>query len=249
VEFKVNFKPLWVAKKLIDLIEVLDDEDIRRQISFFRERPETNDIARYLFEPLVHRMLAGTAKKCFRVWPLKAMSYEDIDQPTVKITAASAPLGMVFSKIERPVRRFHDLLQCLESGAYYWPSATYHPFFDAFTVEIKDPSDHDIAQGASGAGAGYREVRDIVRGLKTQMRDEAPPAKARKTVDGKGAAAPSVEVRYLLVVPKGGDEGLEWTYPKGWKDCCQRDDHRGKTYCLELPLTVRSTANPEATSD
>jgi len=70
------------------------------------------------------------------------------------------------------------------------------------------------------------------------MRDEPPPAKAQKTVDGRGAAAPPVEVRYILVVPKGGDEGLQWTFPRGWNDFCEMTNHRGKSYCLEIPLTV-----------
>jgi len=77
------------------------------------------------------------------------------------------------------------------------------------------------------------------------MRDKPPPAKAQKTVSEGAAAAPSVGVPYLLVVPKGGYEGLERSYPKGQKDGCTTNDHRGKTYCFELPLTVRSTAIPK----
>lgn len=246
VDWKIDFKSAWVAKQFTDTLA--DDDEVRRQISFFRKREAANGVVRYLFEPFVHRMLANPAKK--GRWPLKAMSYEDTDQPTAKI-AGPAPADVRFSKIKRPIRRFHDFPSRLVSGVYYWSYATYYPFFDAFTVEIKDnaavlwilqiTTSHE--QGDSGAG--YWNVRDIINRLKTQMHDETPRAKARKTVSRGDASAPSVEVRYLLVVPKGGDEGLEWTYPKGWKDCCQRNDHRGKVYCLELPLTVSSAANPE----
>jgi len=63
VDWKVDFKSAWVAKQFMDLLEAADDDEVRQQISFFKRLPETNDIAAYLVEPLIHRMLADTHSK------------------------------------------------------------------------------------------------------------------------------------------------------------------------------------------
>ena len=68
----------------------------------------------------IDRILANIATE--GPWDLKAMAYEDIDQPTVKISVARSKVR--FPKVERPVHRFHDLPQYLVSGTYYRPYAT-----------------------------------------------------------------------------------------------------------------------------
>jgi len=179
------------------------------------------------------------------------MSYEDSDESTVKILGTLAPSEVRFAKVSRPIHRIHNLPQCLASDTYYWPYATYYPFFGAFTIELKGNFavlwilQITTSRSHRGSRACYRKIRDLVQKLKTQMRDQTPPTEAQKTDSGRGVAVPSVEVRYVLVVQKGGDEGLQWTFPKGWKDHCITNDHRGQSYCLELPLSVRFTANPK----
>jgi hypothetical protein len=46
----------------------------------------------------------------------------------------------------------------------------------------------------------------------------------------------SVKVRHLLIVP-GESDNLEWIFPKGWNEHCERN-HRVDVYCLEVPLQV-----------
>ena len=174
------------------------------------------------------------------------MSYEDTDQPTVKIASDEVPLDVRFAQVVRIIHRYDDLPENLETKAYYWPLAKNNPLFDAFTVEFKGSSavlwiiQIMMSRSHGGSGAGYRNIRNIIAKLKDQLRHKPPPKRALKTAEGS-VAAPSVEVRYLIVVPKGGKAGLEWKFPNGWCSLCTKHDHCGKTYCLELPLMVCST--------
>jgi len=93
-----------------------------------------------------------------------------------------------------------------------------------------------------GSGIGYQKVRQIIEKLKTKMRadqDQPPPANIMRGVGHASASEPLVEVRYILVVPKGGNQPFTWDFPAGWMEDCERHDHRGDIYRLEFPLTVR----------
>ena len=78
----------------------LDDAKLRKQILFFRDIPGANGMAGHLFETFVHRVLAKTTTMK-RSWLLNAMSYEDTDQPTVKITSDEVPLDVRFAQVMR----------------------------------------------------------------------------------------------------------------------------------------------------
>ena len=47
-----------------------------------------------------------------------------------------------------------------------------------------------------------------------------------------------MNVRYVLVVPKGEPVNWEWQFPAGWDEACKSNDHRGDVYCLEIALAV-----------
>ena len=84
-----------------------------------------------------------------------------------------------------------------------------------------------------GSALGYQKIRGIIAQLKEQLGKKPP--KKKKTDTGQSESGPSVEVRYLLVVPKGDSNNLQWRFPKGWNRICMKNDHRGDVYCLELP--------------
>jgi len=54
--------------------------------------------------------------------------------------------------------------------------------------------------------------------------DQWPPAKVKKKVGCVGVLEPRVEVRYLLVVPKGANQPFKWDSPAGWME--NRERHR-----------------------
>jgi len=249
VKWKLNFKSTRVAKQYMDLLEADDDSEVCRQITFFRHLPrhiwipQMRGIAVYLFEPLLHRMLANTATG--DSWSLHAMSSAN-DNLTVRAIETAVPSDVQFAKVKRDVQRFRDLPKLVEQGCYYRPYAENHPFFDAFTAEINGTSAAlwmiQIATSGvhRGSGVGYQMVRQIVEKLKTRLPADQPPlANVRKGVGHPSASEPPVQVGYLLVVPKGGNQQFTWTFPMGWMEDCEGHDDRGDVYCLEVPLTVR----------
>jgi len=123
-----------------------------------------------------------------------------------------------------------DLSTRLEDNSYYIPEDPNFPLFDAFTIEF----DH-----------AKKLVILWVLQVTTSRRHGGfrwdTPLKKRKTATGE-AAPQLVRVRYLLVVPKdeswSQDLQKQWQFPKGWSQNCKKNDHRGKVYCLEVPLTL-----------
>jgi len=128
---------------------------------------------------------------------------------------------------------------------YYTPEALTFPLFDSFVVDFdytKNSAVLWILQITSsrlhgGSKAGYREVRKIVAILKEQL-SQRRPRKRGKFAAGQIPLMSTVEVRYLLVVPKGDSQDLQWQFPKGWNESVSRDDHCGNIYCLEIPHSI-----------
>ena len=91
-----------------------------------------------------------------------------------------------------------------------------------------------------GSEKGYRKIREIIAILKNQLRADRPQKKSKTTAE---QAAPLVQVRYILIVPKDEPQSrnMQWNLPKGWRQIYSRNDHRGNVYCLEVPLNVCST--------
>ena len=235
-DWKVNFKSTWIAKRFAAMLQVGDDQELRQLISLYRKSPLSNGMAGYLFEGFAHQKLANTVRAT--PWPLKVMDtvYDgaDLDQPIARITTALAPSEVILPRVKQEIQSFDDLPSNPQNGIYNCPISMNFPLFDAFIVEIKNSFAilwifQITSDSHHGSHKGYRKVRDIIQRLKNQMIARSP------------TSLPSVEVRYVLVVPEDHDKGLRWTFPKGWNDSCTRHDHRGKVYCLEVPLSVRFT--------
>jgi len=127
----------WVAKQFMDLLESADDNEVRRQIAYFRQIPQMNSVAGSLLEPLIHWMLADTSTG--DSWSLHAMSSAN-DGLTVRAVEEAVPSDVQFAKVKRDRKRFHDLPEFVEDGCYYWHYAGNSSFFDAFTAEINGTS-------------------------------------------------------------------------------------------------------------
>jgi hypothetical protein len=161
------------------------------------------------------------------------------------------PNNQRFIKVERKIVRLQsitNLSSCLENKSYYVPDDPNFPLFDAFTIELDRAKKSAIlwvlqmtmSRKHGGSAKGYQKIREIIAILKNELRED-PPLKKSKTAAGQ--AAPLVQVRYLLVVPKdeAQSQNLQWDFPKGWSQNWKRNDHRGEVYCLEVPLAVCST--------
>lgn len=162
-------------------------------------------------------------------WSLHAMSSPTTDNPTVNFSSVTMPRDVQFKKVKRTINRFDDIPGTFENGHYYWPSAGNFLLFDGFTTKIRGSLtilwviQIMTSHAHRGSRAGYLKVCQIVKNLKKQIWDSPPPKKARKANISQSVPTPSVEVRYLLIVPKGDDiQGLRWSFPAGWTQGCTR---------------------------
>ena len=250
VRWNVDFKSDWVARNVIRYLDEAEDIDIRRQINFFRHIPEARGLAGRLLEPLAHRYIASATDG---FWPLTNMKSNDADPPQFTLDRDSPVLDDVqFIKVERKIVKLQtiaNLSTCLENS-YYVPADPNFPLFDAFIIELDHVTKLAIlwilqmttSRRHGGSALGYRKIREIIAILKNELRGD-PPVKMRKTAHEQATPTPLVQVRYLLVVPEDESElqNFQWQFPKGWDQNRTRNDHRGKVYCLKVPLTVCST--------
>ena len=249
VRWSVGFKSDWVARNVIKKLGEAEDTVIRQQISAFQRRiPQAPRLAERLLEPLAHRYLANATGS---FWQPTNMKSNAADPPLFNLLRGS--LDVRFIQVKRKIVKLQsisDLLTCLENNTYYIPEDPSFPLFDAFTIEL----DHEkklavlwvirmtMSRRHGGSSLGYQKIREIIAILKDKLRVD-PPRKKSKTANGQATSMPRVQVRYLLVVPKGdpGFQNPQWQFPKGWSQNRNKNDHSGNVYCLEVNLSECST--------
>jgi len=246
VEWKVRFKSDWVRRSVLQKLGQQEDEAIRQQIRFFLRIPAARGVAGQMLEPLAHRYIADAIGDI----SLINMNSNDADSPTFTLVRdLPVPADVEFNKVKHEIVQFKDIPDLstgLENDTYYIPMDDNFPMFDAFTVKIDDEEKSAIlwvlqmttSRSHGGSSRGYQKIRKIIGILKGRF-GEGPPSKKSKTTTGPAISMPLIQARYLLVVPKEESESddLKWQFPKGWKQNCKRHDHRGKVYCLEVPLS------------
>ena len=240
--WEVDFKSSWVARSVLRKLNEAEIQEIRQQIRFLRSIPEAGGLVGWMLEPFAHRYITSSTKDLV----LFNMNSDGVDPP--HFTLSQDPPNQRLTKGKRTVVRLQavtDLSNCLEHKSYYIPDDPNFPLFDAFTIDLDCANKSAtlwILQMATsrkhgGSAKGYWKICEIIAILKNQLREDRPQKK-RKTVAEQ--AAPLVQVRYILIVPKES-RNLRWNLPKGWSQNYSRNDHRGNAYCLEVPLNVCST--------
>ena len=122
------------------------------------------------------------------------------------------PLFQVINNLSKSSARLlgstiTDLSSRLENKSYYVRDDPNFPMFDAFIIELDRTKKSAIlwvlqmttSRKHGGSAKGYQKICEIIAILKNELR-EVPPLKKSKTATGQ--AAPLVQVRCLLVVPK-----------------------------------------------
>ena len=250
VVWNVDFKSDWVARNVFRELGDAKDNEIRRQISYFRNIPEARGLAGRLLEPLAHRYIANATGG---IWSLTKMNSNGADPPHFTLVQDTL-VPERFIKVKRKIVKFQstaDLSTCMENNSYCLPADPNFPLFDAFTVELDYAEESAIlwalqvttSRKHGSSAVGYRKIREIIAILKDKLRKD-PPRKKSKRADGQTNPTPRVEVRYLLVVPKDelqSQNPWQWKFPKGWSQNRKKNDHVGNVYCLEVPLAVCST--------
>ena len=192
-----------------------------------------------MLEPLAHRYIT----KAINNFLLFNMNSNGAD-PSHFTLVQDPPVSndQKFIKVMRNIVRLQSIINlssCLKDKSYYIPDDPNFPLFDAFTIKLDRAKKSAIlwvlqmttSRKYGGSAKGYQKIREITAN---------PPLKKSKMVTGQ--AAPLVQVRYLLIVPKDEPrQNPQWDFPKGWSQNWKRNDHSGEVYCLEVPLAVCST--------
>ncbi|KIL59542.1 hypothetical protein M378DRAFT_169206 [Amanita muscaria Koide BX008] len=245
VSWEVDFKSSWVAKSVLRKLNEAEIEEIRQQIRFLRNIPEAGGLVGWMLEPLAHRYITSSTNDLV----LFNMSSDGVDPP--HFTLSQDPPNQRLTKGKRTVVRLQavaNLSNCLEHKSYYIPDDPNFPLFDAFTIDLDYANKSatlwilqmTTSRKHGGSAKGYRKIREIIAILKNHLQEGRPQKKHKKSKTAAEQAAPLVQVRYILIVPKDEPQSrnLQWNLPKGWSQNYSRNDHRGKVYCLEVPLNI-----------
>jgi hypothetical protein len=208
----------------------------------------------WFLEPLASRDITGTSTG--GSWTLINMVSNDTDPP--QFTVSRDPSSRIaedvrFPKVRREIAEFqsiNDLSTCFENNTYYVP--TKGPNFsllDAFVVDLDRLERSAVlwvlqvpkSPWHGGSAMGYSRIREIVASIERQLLEDPSgpsPRQPAYQAPSSPSSNPVVHIRYLLVVPEGDCKDVAWHFPKGWNENCKINDHRGKVYCLEIPLLV-----------
>jgi len=251
VTWSLNFKSKWIGRSVVRRLAAAEDREVRMQIGRLQRIQQAKSLAEWFFEPIAHRALTETSAS--GVWSLIEMTTNSRDPPTFTKAGSVASLGVQFSPaIRRTVnlQSISDLSAPLENDSYYIPEDPGFPLIDSFIIDLDHSRKSAVLWAIQvttsrlhGASAnGYQNIRAIVKILKEKLAGDLPARKAQKVAAEQDMATLRVQVRYLLVVPEGdSSQNLQWHFPNGWSKSCNKDDHRGDVYCLEIPVSVIST--------
>ena len=240
VRWDMEFRSRWVTTRVTQALSEAEDTITRQLIHIFRKIPEVQGSIGRLIEPIVHRYIAN-ATGAGDFWPLISMDTNGADPPCFSLDQNSPVLDNPrFIKVKRQaivLQSLAELSASLENYGYYIPSGPTFPLLDAFSIELDYEKNTavlwifqvTISKMHKGSEKGYQKIREIIAVLKDELgKDQL----IRKT------KAATVEVRYVLVVPKdeSKSEKLQWQFPIGWGEKRKRNNHCGEVFCLEVPL-------------
>jgi hypothetical protein len=248
VKWNVAFKSDWVAMEIMKKLNAKENIEVRQMIGLFQGISPAGSMVGWLFESLAHTVIPEGG-----FWPLIYMvNQTTLSQPKFVVPQEASPDDeeVKLDQGKRKTSNFINVsdLSALDDKMYYVPDGTNFPLLDSFMVDIDTVKRSATlwifqvikSQRHRGSAKSYLHIRKLISILKSQLKEEQPPSKTAKTTLGQSASKSVVNVRYILVVPtrKGGHETPEWQFPAGWNEGWRYNDHRGKVYCLEIPLGV-----------
>jgi len=235
----VDFKSTRIRLQVMKKMESAEINQIRETFGSLRHTGERSSLAGWCFEAFAHRVLSGG-------WEgpapqLTHMPSKQHDPPVFKTDPSSQPSSFEpctrTTKQIKITKEFKDVT--LDKGVYYKPAAVNNPLFDSFTIDrgldgvvVISIFQMTISEKHGGSSDGYLLVRNLIDRVRELLNDKA--------------AEP--EVRYILVCPNDTQE-RQWNMPNGWNDSCIQRGHRGKAFCIRLPiLLLPRTSLPKLTT-
>jgi hypothetical protein len=246
-DWRIEIKSVRIGEKVARLMRFAEREELRKLYHEFRVSPMGSNLAGWIFEAIIHRLLIhGWPKRDGPVPQPIPMTSNRQSPPTYTYTPpASSPPPTA----PRPVRGkhrdailidFNDKLDdiTLEDNRYYIPVASNNPLFDSFTIDCNRNKTTVISifqitasKTHGGSAKGYHIIQDIMEQIKKLLLEDNP-----KTT-------PKVAVAYFLVRPENKNESkYTWKMPDGWNKQKLTNNYRGKVFTLRVPTSIPSSS-------
>ncbi|KAJ3510035.1 hypothetical protein NLJ89_g4900 [Agrocybe chaxingu] len=233
----VDFKSIAIAKKVIARLRRCEGHHLDNIYHTFRVSAQCSVLAGWFFETIAIRKLVAGEIQNMVLAEMWCLSNGQDNAPTFEIelspsSKSSLRLPSVESDSE-PLEYFdrQQLPEGLRLHCFYIPDASNNPLFDALFIEshMHNAAVHfvlwifqiTIAIIHKGSREGYSSVRRVMQTLLASAKD-----------DNKVA---TFEVQYVLICPQETKK-TSWQLPVGWNDNAKTFDHRGKVYCLQVPI-------------
>ena len=234
--WKIEFKSVRIAEKMVDWMRSEEDSHLQDMFNFFYRVPVGSDLAGWVFKAILHRMFSGG-------W----QSGEPAPQPIYMTSQGHPPTFFTCLSLSSPfdgppplraetraivrVDFTADSLGdvTLEGGNYYILPTAYNLLFDAFTIDVEGDTARisiftiTTSEEHGGSAIGYLHIGRI----KTRVHD---------LLVEKGITHPVVIITYFLVCPN--DRYRRWLkMPDGWGN-----QYHGRAFSIGIPsqyVTVR----------
>jgi len=181
--WEINFKSARIAKELVELMWLGEDKHFWETYDLFRKAPESSNLAGWVFEAIVHRMLSDGRQSegpTLRPIPMASNNYEpptfsagpfSLSSSTPDAPPSSLALLCARTKVVTRIDFTHELSNVtLDNDRYYVPTTANNTLFDSFTI------DHDLDL----PGYNLHKARRIEQGLPPHPQYHGPCTRASR---------------------------------------------------------------------
>jgi len=235
--WEMNFKSPLIARKAVKSMELNEARHLWESYELLHKTPEGSCMAGWFFESIANRTLSKVpgpqptqmASTRSRKDP-PVFSTQDLpSQPPALYTSAPSPVPsrpMTVVWVDLTHGDLSDVT--LDEDRYYIPTTTNHPLFDSFTINFNRFSlvisvfQITISPEHRGSAKGFPSIHKIM-------------ARVLQLSKSEGRSNVKIQVRYCLVCPEDGRQ-YKWRMPDGWHKKPEPFNHRGKAFCIRVPL-------------
>ena len=230
-DWTVDFKSVRIRTKVAKRMQEQERIQLLKAYANFCYMPEGSVLAGRIFEAVFHNTFTKGWKEGFAPQVFRMTS--EGDPPVFKESSSlDTSLPPLRSRTRTIVNVDFSWLGdvTLHKNKLYIPAAVNNPLFDSFTIDFCGGAvvisiyQVTIAESHGSSSEGYLLIRQIIGHVRELLK--------------KASLEATVEVRYFLVCPVNGSKH-QWKMPSGWSKSAEKRNHRGKSFCMRVPLTER----------
>ena len=234
-DWEVKYKSTRIAKEVAVSMRLEEDQHLRETYKFLCITPFGLTLAGSVFEAMIHRILPCCLSDGTMPQPILMVS-DGKDPPLFSMHSPSA-CDASLPSFTSPHGHTVDVTRVdfahrlgnvtLDDNGYYIPTASDNPLFDSFTIHRNQDKSTavisifqvTISPKHGGSAEGYLLIRKIIAHVRDLLEGREDP----------------VKIEYILVCPEDRSQH-QWQMPVGWNAKTSINDHRGKAYCLRVPV-------------